>query len=81
MSRAVHACRIDEKLWEVSERMEVHGVRHLPVLDEDGCVGGMISVTDLARAAVAEQASSCEVLSPYAVCRILVAAAEDPSRA
>jgi CBS domain-containing protein len=77
MSRIVHACRADDKLWEACELMQLHGVRHLPVLDADGRVAGMLSVTDLARATVAEQPSASEVLSPYAVCRILLTANED----
>ena len=76
MSRALHGCRLDDRLWEVAELMETHAVRHLPVLDPDGHVAGMISLTDLARVATSDEPGACEALSPLAVCRLLLSAHE-----
>jgi CBS domain-containing protein len=75
MSRAVHACRVEDKVWEVAEAMQTHGVRHLPVLDDRGRVEGMISLTDLANVAVADGPGAIGVLTPKAICEVLVAAA------
>ena len=76
MSRAVHACRADEPLWEAAEAMRAHGIRHLPVLGDDRHVVGVVSLTDLARAAVSSPRGGAVVLSPTAVCEILIAADE-----
>jgi len=76
MTRAVHTCRADEPLWEAAEVMRMHGIRHLPVLGAQGHVVGVVSLTDLARAAITDSPGGTVVLSPTAVCEVLVAAAD-----
>jgi len=51
MSGLVHACRAEDALELAHELLQRHQVHRLPVLDEAGRPVGLISLTDLARAA------------------------------
>jgi CBS domain-containing protein len=51
MSGLVHACRADDALELAHELLQRHQVHRLPVLDEAGRPIGLLSLTDLARAA------------------------------
>jgi CBS domain-containing protein len=53
MARDVIRCHSDESESEVMHRMAEHQVRRLPVVDDDDRPVGVISLTDLARAAAA----------------------------
>src|SRR5688572_27915885 len=53
MARDVVRCHADESESEVMHRMAEHQVRRLPVVDDDDRPIGVISLTDLARAAAA----------------------------
>ncbi len=52
---------IEKALGIMSER----GIRHLPVLGEDGNLCGVVSIRDLARAIIAEQQFTIEQLQQY----------------
>lgn len=47
MTPGPFSCRPEESLLAVAKRMSGHGIRHLPVIDEDNIVLGMISERDL----------------------------------
>lgn len=47
MTAPVHTAQSNWTLQECAERMHTLGFRHLPVLDEDGVMVGMISQTDI----------------------------------
>jgi len=49
MSRQVHSCHADDALSTAGQIMAVHQVRRLPVIEEDGRLVGIISLSDLAR--------------------------------
>jgi len=51
MSRALVSCNEDDSVTAVEGLMRDHRVRRLPVLDDAGCLSGVISLNDLARAA------------------------------
>lgn len=51
MSGLVHACRAEDALELAHELLQRHQVHRLPVLDEAGRPVGLLSLTDLARAA------------------------------
>jgi predicted transcriptional regulator len=53
MSTQLCCCRADDELSEVEAIMIKEQVRRVPVIDEDGCVVGMISQADLALNAAA----------------------------
>lgn len=47
MTSPVHTAQSTWTLQECAERMHTLGIRHLPVLDNDGVMVGMISQTDI----------------------------------
>ena len=47
ISREIVAVREDQGVLETIERMRVHGVRRMPVIDQRGSLVGIISVDDL----------------------------------
>jgi CBS domain-containing protein len=51
MSRRLWSCRPDDDLKQAEETMRTHQVRRLPVIDHDGKLVGVLSISDLARAA------------------------------
>ncbi|HEU4480929.1 MAG TPA: CBS domain-containing protein, partial [Actinomycetota bacterium] len=50
MSSRVITVRPQASIWAAAELMERHGVKRLPVTDENGCLLGIISRADLVRA-------------------------------
>lgn len=56
MQRELHACRADDTIAAIEDRMALHRVRRLPVVDAGGRLVGIITLDDLARAAVREAA-------------------------
>ncbi len=53
MTRNPITIREDESLWKAAMIMVEHGIRHLPVVDGEGRLVGVISVRDTLRALVA----------------------------
>lgn len=47
MTRTIIACRGDDDVDSAMAAMEEYGVRHLPIIDRDGCLVGIISQSDL----------------------------------
>ena len=37
----------DEGIHESIERMRMHGIRRLPIVDKKGCLAGIVSVDDI----------------------------------
>jgi CBS domain-containing protein len=52
MSRRLWSCRPKDDLKEAEKVMRVHQVRRLPVVDAEGRLVGLLSISDLARVAV-----------------------------
>lgn len=50
MSREVFGCEEDDSIEDALQVMRQHGVRRLPVLDEDARIVGLLSMNDLVRA-------------------------------
>lgn len=55
MRDRVYAVRAEDDLAIVRDLMDDHAVRHVPVIDDEGCVVGIVSHRDLLRAAVIER--------------------------
>ena len=68
MSAPVHTIRADTLAAEASITMLAHGVRHLPVLDGDGGVVGIVSAGDL---------MSLEARNPFALRHSLQSAGDE----
>lgn len=49
MIKNVHHLTKGQKMWDAYEIMKIHGIRHLPVVDQQGSLLGVLSDTDLAR--------------------------------
>lgn len=47
MSRDLLTAREDDGIYETIQRMRIHGVRRLPVVDKTGALMGIISIDDL----------------------------------
>jgi CBS domain-containing protein len=52
MSKAPHACTPDQSLAEAEEVMRLDRIRRTPVVDEQGRLLGLLSLSDLAREAM-----------------------------
>jgi CBS domain-containing protein len=57
MSRRLWSCRPQDDVKEAEKMMRAHQVRRLPVVDADGKLLGVVSISDLARVAVATKGS------------------------
>lgn len=49
MTTDVQLCRPDANLREVAAQMTEHRVRHIPVVDEDGVLLGLVSIGDVVK--------------------------------
>jgi CBS domain-containing protein len=65
MSSKVISVRPDTSLGECLQLVTDRGIRHLPVLDEAGKVVGLLSIGDLVRAVVAQQAEMISSLKSF----------------
>lgn len=55
MAKQVRICRPDESLVDLERTMREAKIRRIPVVDEQGALTGMITLSDLAREAEREQ--------------------------
>jgi CBS domain-containing protein len=65
MSTGVISVRSDTPLSECLKMVTEHRIRHLPVLDAAGKVVGVLSIGDLVRAVVAQQAETINSLKSF----------------
>lgn len=65
MTTSLVCCRDDQTIEECMALMTEKHVRHLPVLDADGVVCGMISLGDLVKSMIEEQQFVIEQLENY----------------
>jgi len=65
MSTEVITAKPDQEVRECMELMTEKRVRHLPIIDDENNLIGMISIGDLVRAIIAEQASTIGDLEKY----------------
>lgn len=55
MSRRLWSCRPQDDVKEAEKAMRAHQVRRLPVVDNEGKLVGLLSISDLARVAVSRK--------------------------
>mgnify|MGYP001344799661 CR=1 FL=1 len=65
MTRDVAVCRPSAELDEISAVMQQQRVRHLPVVDENGHLHGLISIGDVNACHASEQQQQIHYLSDY----------------
>ncbi len=57
MSRRLWSCRPKDEVKDAEKLMRAHQVRRLPVVDAEGKLVGLLSISDLARVAVSAKAT------------------------
>jgi CBS domain-containing protein len=55
--------RASEEVEQALERMRAHGVRRVPMLDDEGKLAGIVSLDDLLRRLAADAAALAEVIA------------------
>jgi CBS domain-containing protein len=65
MTRALHTVTPRTKVTEALELMTDRRVRHLPVVQDDGNLAGMVSIGDLVKARIDEALHEAEELRHY----------------
>ena len=65
MTSNVITAKPEQAIRECMELMSGNRIRHLPVVDDNGAMLGMISIGDLVRAIIAEQESTIVDLEKY----------------
>ncbi|WP_421994684.1 CBS domain-containing protein [Roseococcus sp.] len=65
MTRVLHTITPHSTVQHALQMMTDHRVRHLPVLDAQGALAGMISIGDLVKARIAEAEQETEELKIY----------------
>ncbi len=65
MTRNLHTCKAEDTVDRLMEIMTAQRIRHVPVVDEDGKVLGMISIGDVVKRKIEESAREAEVLKEY----------------
>jgi CBS-domain-containing membrane protein len=73
MSRAVHSCKRHDSVAEAMATMKAHQVRRLPVLDDEGHIEGLLSLSDLTRALYGKPRPKAKHLSPEHISETLAA--------
>ena len=59
--------RSDESVESCMEKMMSKGIRHLPIVDDQEKVVGMISIKDLVQTVISEKDDTIKVLSDFAL--------------
>lgn len=57
----------DESVDSCMQKMMAKGIRHLPIIDSDKTIVGMISIKDLVATVVKEKEDTIKVLSDFAL--------------
>jgi CBS domain-containing protein len=65
MSRQVTTCRADDTIDSLMELMTEQRIRHLPVVDGDGALAGIISIGDVVKARVGQLETENNQLHDY----------------
>ncbi len=65
MTRVLHTATPRTRITEALELMTDRRVRHLPVLDDDGALAGMVSIGDLVKARIEEAVHEAQELRHY----------------
>lgn len=73
MANEVYSCMPDDSIAEAEDIMRTRRVRRLPVIDLEGRLCGLVSLNDIARAAVREQTKRTKDVTPSEVGATLAA--------
>ena len=65
MTAQVHTCRPNASVHELAQTMTDHRVRHVPVVDDDGALVGIVSIGDVVKARLDELESEQKHMVDY----------------
>lgn len=65
MSTSVTTCRADDTVDALMELMTERRIRHLPVIDDDGALAGIVSIGDVVKARVGQLEIENDQLADY----------------
>ncbi|MEA2009304.1 MAG: CBS domain-containing protein [Actinomycetota bacterium] len=65
MTTEIRTVGLESSVAECMEMMTEYRIRHLPVLDDDGGVAGVISIGDVVKAMIAQQRDMIDQLERY----------------
>ena len=72
MAEQVYSVRPDDDLATVRDLMADHGIRHVPVVDEEESLLGLVSHRDLLRSSLVEQAEVPQFVEEFVLERVKV---------
>ena len=65
MSATVVTCRPDDSVEELMSSMTDRRIRHLPVVDDDGLLAGIVSIGDVVKSRLGQLQGENEALTEY----------------
>ena len=65
MTRELFVARVDDTVTDMAEAMQERHIRHLPVVDEDGHVVGLLGLRDLLRELLRSKNDEVAALTDY----------------
>ena len=65
MTEAVHTCHPEDSVESLMSTMTDHRIRHLPVLDADGRLSGIISIGDVVKSTITQLQFERDQLQEY----------------
>ena len=65
MTDVVHTCRPADSVDSLMATMTDHRIRHLPVLDDDGRLSGIVSIGDVVKSTITELQYERDRLQEY----------------
>ena len=65
MSATVVTCRPDDSVEELMSSMTERRIRHLPVVDDDGLLAGIVSIGDVVKSRLGQLQGENEALTEY----------------
>ncbi len=70
MTEDVITCNSGDKISDVVESLDLHRIRHMPVLDGEGCLEGMISIRDVVELRLKDLEQEVTILNRQLTARV-----------
>lgn len=65
MTQVVHSCRPHDSVESLMTTMTEHRIRHLPVVDDQGRLGGIVSIGDVVKSTITQLQFERDQLRDY----------------
>ena len=65
MTEVVHTCHPEDSVESLMSTMTDHRIRHLPVLDDDGRLSGIVSIGDVVKSTITQLQFERDQLQDY----------------